>query len=111
MNFMNDFIDPFVEDITLMFRESRALTKETSKSLEKIGLYLNNNPNHKLAFNYLKGMWYIRKYKGNFYLDEYALEHPSKTYFKRFLYVFTIVFPVMILLLSLIVIAMELKLF
>lgn len=41
----------------------------------------------------MKSSKYIKKYNNMFYLDQYAFEHPKKTYFKRVLKSFLIIIP------------------
>lgn len=106
---MNNMPNPIIEEIIVKFRENNAVSKETSKSLAELGIFPQEQPEHKLGLKYLKGLWQIRKYKGNFYLDENAIKHPLKALFKKFLFTFSIMFPLMIIIFALMAVLIEFK--
>lgn len=108
--YVNSFIAPLIDDVLLKFREADALSKETSKSLSEIGLDTASNREHKYALKYLKSIWYIRKYKGLYYLDENAISNPGKTSLKRTIAITSIIMVVVFLLFGILILLDELNL-
>lgn len=107
MSKFRDYQSKIIEEVVTKFREAGAVSKESAMSLEELKLFPKQNPEHKIGLHYLKGMWYVRKVKNSFYLDQNALLNPAKTFLRKIGILFAITFPLMVLIVAIIAILVE----
>ena len=93
-------------EIVQKFKDNNALTKETAKTLQEMNIIANDY--EIMLFKFMKSSWYLKKVnKTRYYLDEKAWNNPTKTYFKKLLILFSIIFPAMLLLVAILVVLKE----
>jgi hypothetical protein len=102
---MFQLLSELCEEIATKFIENGALTPETAKTLEElsiIGVY------YQQAVKSMKSRWLVKRVnKTRYYLDEKAWAHPNKAFTKKFLFLFAIIFPAMLILVLVMVLLSE----